>query len=1122
MLNAFYEALYYKRRSVMKMMRIMKITAILFLVCCLQVSARVSSQGITLNVKNAPLDKVFQKIKEQTGYTFIYTETMLRVAKKVSMDVTNSTLPEALSICFASQPFTYKIINQTVVLQPKQQTVVAISTVMALPPPPPTEIHGRVVNQQGQPLQNVSVLIAGTEIGTTTDNDGRFTISVSNVKNTALEISSVGYQTKTIKVTGQTEINITLEQEVSGLNEVVIVGYGTVKKSDLTGAVASINGDQLKTAGVSSVTKALQGRLAGVQVESAGGDPGSGMRVLVRGVGTWNNNDPLYIVDGVQVENIDNLNPNDISNISVLKDASAAAIYGSRAANGVVLVTTKSGTSGKVSINMKASYGVQQLPHKLDLLNAKEYATVINAANDAAGLPHLDFFKNPDSFGVGTDWQKEIFQVAPIQNYYFGIGGGKAGSTYNVSFGYLNQEGIVKSTGYSRFNLRIKSQTTKGRFTLGETVILSEGKRNLLNSSWGGYGGNPVGSATLMIPNFKMYDSTAIGGYGGAYGPVANVGNPVAQQNLIDPKTQTTNIVIDVFAKVDLFKGLYYKLNLGYTNSLANDYNYVKRYTIGQFFNNPTNNLSEGSSRNPFMMLEHTLHYENTFGKNDIQALAGYTMQENKFRSMSATTKDLPDGISVLSAGAGATYTAGLASENTLLSLLGRIIYSYDNRYILTGTFRRDGSSRFTPENRYGNFPSIAVAWNIANERFFSSLVPKAKVSSLKLRASYGILGNQLFADYAYIPLISLSQNYVVGTDQRLWYGATQTSIASTNIKWESTGTFDIGLDAGLFDNKMSFTADYYNKKTTDVLLGVPLPGSVGSVDNPVANAGAIINQGLELALSYAGGRQFKYNINGNFTVNKNRVLSLAAGKPIINETTTTLVGGPVGAFYLIKTDGIFNSQQEVQSYKNKAGNLIQPNAAPGDIRFVDANGDGIISNADKVYRGSPFPKFIYGFGFNGSWKGIDLSMFVQGTHGNKIYNWLQSDLENVGAPPHNWSKSVLKGWTPDHHTNFPRVISTDPNNNGRASDRFLEDGSYLRMKTMELGYTFNPDVLNPAGIKFLRVYISAENLFTITKYLGYNPDLGRTGSILNRGVDNGSLSYPLSRSFILGIQLDL
>ncbi|MGQ8335339.1 TonB-dependent receptor [Sunxiuqinia sp. A32] len=1064
---------------------------------------------LNLNVQNMTVKNVLKLIEDQSEYTFMYNATKIDVYREVDLNVEESNIEDILEKIFGRENVSYTIINRHIIISSGMNDFMQQEK----------SISGKVSDSSGSPLPGVTVVMKGTTQGTITNEDGIYFLS--NVRSDdVLIFSFVGMKTQEIPVGDQTKINVKLVEETVGIEEVVAIGYGTVKKSDLTGAVGSIRGDKLPILGESSVSKALQGVLAGVQVESAGGDPGTGMRVLIRGVGTWNNNDPLYVLDGVQVANIDNINSSDIASISVLKDASAAAIYGSRAANGVVLVTTKSGTAGKTSMGVNAYFGVQQLPHKMDVLNAEEFAQVDNAAHDAAGVPRLDFLKEPGSNGVGTDWQDEIYRIAPIQNYDLSVSGGGKESNYSVSFGYLRQEGIVKETNYSRYNLRVKSQTTLGRLTIGETVLVSNENRKLILSGWGGLGGNAVGAALHMIPNFDIYDSNAIGGYAGAYGQVSNVENPVALLNLKDPKSQTTDIMVNAYAQVDLISGLFYKLNLGYTNSLVADYLYTKRYQVGQFFTNPTNNLTEGSSRNPFMMAENTLNYEKTFGKHNIRGLAGYTMQKNQYRNISATAQGLPDGIAVLDAGQGTKYNGGSETENTLVSEFGRIDYTYDQRYMLTVNFRRDGSSRFSQKYRYGNFSSVAVAWNIAKEQFFSTLV--SKVSSLKLRGSYGKLGNQLIPDYVYIPVIRLNQNWVAGTDQHLWPGAIQTDLAAPDIQWESTKTFDIGLDLSVFNNKINLTADYYNKETSGILVGMPIPGSVGANNEPTVNAGNIRNRGLELALSYAGGHEFRYNINGTLSINRNRVLSLAGGRPLHGPVNITKEGGPVGAFYLIKTDGIFNSEQEVQSH-NKDGNLIQPNAAPGDIRYVDANGDGMISSADQVYCGDPSPKFSGGIGFNISWKGFDLSAFMQGTYGNKIYNGIgRNQMVLYVGNEGNVLSSLLDSWTPDHHTNIPRLILTDPNNNSRYSDRFLEDGSYLRMKTMQLGYTFNSNMIKPVGFSSLRVYVSSDNVFTITNYSGYNPDIGRGGSVLNRGVDFESVAYPLARTIALGVQLGL
>jgi TonB-linked SusC/RagA family outer membrane protein len=989
-----------------------------------------------------------------------------------------------------------------------------------------TAVTGTVTDSTGTPLPGVSITEKGKATGTVTQTNGKYTLTVSS-PSAVLVYTFIGYQSQEVPLNGRGNVNVQMQQGSKQLGELVVVGYGSIRKSDLTGAVASIKGTDLVTAGVNNVSKALQGRIAGVQVESAGGNPGSGTRVLIRGVGTLNNNSPLYIVDGVQVTGIDNLMPSDIASIEVLKDASAAAIYGSRAANGVVLVTTKSGAAGKTAISVNAYYGVQKLGKKLGVLNAREWANVSNAAHDAAGIARLNIARNPDSLGAGTDWQDEIYRTAPVQSYELNISGGKEGSNYSISGGYFNQEGIVKVTGYNRLNLRVKSETTKGRFRIGETIILSREKTITMPGGWGGQGGNPVGSAVKMIPVFQVYDPTAIGGYAGAYGPVVNVANPVAQLNLESIWNRYTSVTTNAFAEVSLFKGLTYKFNLGYIYTGGQTYDYARRYEVGTLFNHATNDLTEKRDERNFVMAENTLNYNNTFGRHRIQALAGYALQSSRYRSDSAAAQDLPDGVDVLGAAAGVRTSGGYELESGLLSILGRVVYSYDDRYLLTASFRRDGSSRFSPAHRYGNFPSIALGWNISNEEFFKPLTNT--ISQLKLRSSYGILGNQEMADYQYMATIGTNLNYVIGADQHKWYGAIQRALVDPNIKWENTSTFNVGVDVGFLDNSLTLTADYYIKHTTDILMNLPIPGSVGSTSNPVMNAGAIFNRGVEISAAYNGhAGKLTYGVNATFAADRNKVDKLIGGLPLYggqpthhgSSTTTTREGGAVGAFYLIKTDGIFNSQEEIDAHRDKNGQLIQPNASPGDIRFVDANGDGIISDEDKQLDGSAFPKFAFGLGFNAQWNGFDFNMFFQGTYGNKIYNGLRMDLDGMNLE-FNYSKATLNAWTPQNHTDFPRAVIDDPNYNTRVSDRFLENGSYIRLRSLQLGYTLPGALLKRVGVDGLRAYLSFDNLFTITGYDGYNPDLGRTASILDRGVDYGHVGYPLSRTATFGVQLN-
>ncbi|SHM42109.1 TonB-linked outer membrane protein, SusC/RagA family [Chitinophaga jiangningensis] len=990
------------------------------------------------------------------------------------------------------------------------------------------KITGKVTEDgTSQPVFGASIQVKGTTRGAITDEKGQFSLSVN--PGDKLLVSSMEFESQEVTVGAENTIHIVLKKSTAGLNEVVIIGYGTVKKKDLTGSIATLKGGDIKTEGASNVSRALQGKLAGVTVEAAGGDPGAGMRILVRGVGTFNNANPLYLVDGVQVNNINNIAPGDIESMDVLKDASAAAIYGSRAANGVVLVTTKSGKNGPPVIQFNANFGSQKLIKKYDVLNAQEWATVSNMAHDNAGLARLDIAANPNQLGAGTDWQDAIYRTAMMQQYNLSVSGGTEHTRYSFSGQYNDQDGIVDVTGYKRYGIREKTETTKGRLKVGQSLILTRENWTKMPGGWGGQGGNPVGSAVKMIPVFNIYDENAIGGYSGASGPVVNVANPVAQLHLEDITTNVTSIIANAFAELTILPELKYKFNLGYTDAFISHKDYTRRYEVGGLFANPTNNLAQASNRYNLVMAENTLNYAKDFGKHSFQALAGYAYQKYVRDSSASAKNDLADGISELDNGAIISAVSGNKLVSTLVSLLGRVIYSYDNRYLLTASFRRDGSSRFAPAYRYGNFPSIAAGWNISNEKFWS--LSPASVSMLKLRGSYGILGNQEFDDYGYAAVINSNINYVNG-NQSKWFGAIQTTYASPYLKWENTETVDVGIDAAFLHDKLTLTADYFRKNTTDLLLKVPIPGSAGSAADPFVNGGNILNKGVEMGIGYNDKvGAVSYSVRGTFSSIKNKVLALgtgtqqiAGGQPTHHgaDATLTQAGGEIAAFYLIKSLGIFQSQEEIDAYKGKDGQLIQPSAKPGDIKFFDANGDGTISNADRLDMGSSFPSFEYGLGINLNAYNFDLNLFLQGTQGNKIYNGLRQDLEGMNLE-YNYARTTLNAWTPTNtNTDMPRAVIDDPNFNARTSSRFLENGSYFRFKTLQLGYTVPTRLLERAKISSLRAYLSADNLFTITKYKGFNPDIGRSGSILDRGVDFGHVSYPLARTLSVGIQLSL
>jgi TonB-dependent starch-binding outer membrane protein SusC len=977
-------------------------------------------------------------------------------------------------------------------------------------------------SKTNQKIPGVTVTIKGSTNATVTDFDGTYKINVANSKET-LVFSYIGYTTIEEAVNGRAVINVSLNEESNALNEVVIIGYGSVKKSGATGAISSLKAKQLDAQSNTNLGSAIQGKVAGVSVESAGGSPGSGTRIQIRGAGSLNNNNPLILVDDIQVTSMNNLSPTDIESIEVLKDAAAAAIYGSRAANGVIIITTKSGKKGDIKVTLDVFGGFASVSKKLSLLNQEEWAKVSNAAYTAAGKAPLYIALNPEAGGAGVNYQDEIFTTAPTQNYSLGFLGGSDNLKYSMSLNYFNQEGIIKETNYERFNIRVKSDYKKGIFKIGETILLTKEKRKELPGV-PGQGRNVLGSAITMIPGFAIYDENATGGYGGASGPVTDIFNPVAALNLFDVTSDIYQALLNTYVEASFFDGFKYKLNFGATVSQLKRDNYTPRYEVGGFFKNLDNDLAHLDEFNLYTQVENTLNYTKSFGKNYVNALVGYTIYNNTFKSVTSSVSGIPDNIHTLS-GAIQPATSGFNRQNNLVSYLGRVIYSYDSKYTLSATIRRDGSSRFSPDNKWGNFPSVAAAWGIGKETFFTNL--KTPITDLKLRASYGVLGNQEIGDYQYLGLITSGISYGIGEPNTLWNGNIQTNSPAVGLKWESTATSDFGLDLDLWNGKLEYTFDYFKKQTSDLLLRVPIPLSVGSNNNPYTNAGNVTNKGYEMSLTYNEKiKDFNFSITANISSIKNNVDELSTGSQVVEGSsgsfhgapvTYSKVGYPIYSFFLVDTDGLFRSQAEIDAH-SKNGTLIQPNAQVGDIRYIDYNGDGEINGEDRQYKGSAFPKFEYGLRFQGDWRGIDCTIALQGTQGNKIYNGNNTDLETVRANI-NYASSTLDSFTFNPNSNFPRLDIDDKNNNSADySDRFLEDGSYLRIKTIQIGYTIPNSITKQAAVDKCRIYFAGDNIYTFTKYKGYNPDVS-ADALGGRGIDYKS--YPLSKTILFGMQIN-
>ena len=991
-------------------------------------------------------------------------------------------------------------------------------------------VKGTVKDAENNPVIGATVVVKGTTIGTTTDIDGNYTINVNPGQ--VLEFSYVGMQQSAVTVGNKNVINITMA-DGELLDEVVVIGYGTVKKSHLTGAVSSVSGKDLQASIARSASSALQGRVAGVSVSSATGQPGQDMNINIRGISSLSSTKPLYVIDGVYGD-INMVDPNDIQSLEVLKDASAAAIYGSRAANGVVLITTKGGrTDMPTRIEVNAYSGVQTVAKTMEVMNTAEYLAFSKQCNLGQNIPE---FVNGN--GIDTDWQKETFHTAPVTKVSLNVSGGGKSSTYNVSGSYLNQKGIVKTTGYEAWNIRTKNTFSafNNHLRMGSTVLLKMWNKDYDDLSYS--------SALRNLPMVPVYDEAnpkyGHWGYVPSWGKGAD--NPVGWVEAHDYQRHGVDILLNGYAEVDLgLKGLKYKLNIGAERLQRRGYNHTSPFYFGPYSEYNLNKLDENHQWDGTWMIENTLHYDNTFGKHTVSGLLGYSSQRYNYRRISAGREGLTNGIYVLDNGSSDKQTnGGSAAANTLVSLFARGMYSFDNRYMVSASVRRDGSSKFADGHRYGVFPSASVGWNIMNEQFFESA--KEKVDELKLRVSYGTLGNlNGVGNYATQNVVNSGYNAVQGNSW--WLGSTTGAawVSPEDLTWEKTKTFNVGADVAILNNKLSLTADYFIQRTDGLLLGINQPGSAGMSGTPTYNAAVVENKGLEISLNHRNTvGELYYHVGVNLSAIKNNLKEITTptkqeftgyNPHAKGDITWAKVGKPIGSFYLVKTDGIFQNQAEIDAYVNAKGKKIQPNAVPGDLKFIDYDGDGDIDNLDQQYCGSPFPKLSMGLTMGVEYKGIDLNLFFDGNFGNKIYNGMRFYSSYMDGGMQNLSKEMLNAWTETNtNTDIPRYVTgTDLNNTGWAiTDRWLENGSYFRLKTLELGYTLPKAWTSKALLQSVRIYTAMDNLFTITGYKGYTPDLGvnngdgatgQSDNVMTRGCDDGR--YPTARSFTFGLQVN-
>ena len=1095
---------------------------------------------INVNFTTGKLSQVFETVEKQTSLSFVYDENEIDLSRQIKLKQGQQSLYSVLKSVSdqAKLRFTQK---KNIILVISEPSPAAAQVKMDVQEKPP--VSGIVTDSAGTPLQGVTVSLKGGKMAVQSDESGKFTIDVP--ANSVLIFTNVGYKTLEVPVNGLNSLTIRLTRSREELSEVVIVGYQARKRTDLSGAMSEVN-----VAGISklpdlSVDQALQGKVPGVRITQNTGQPGDGVIVRIRGVGTINDNNPLFIIDGVPTKDgINFLSGNDIESIVVLKDASSAAIYGSRAANGVVLITTKSGKSGKAQISYDGYGGFQTHGDLPKMTNTSEYVELYNEAadNDNAGVtnPALIRPKIPSGLSLpNTNWMDAIFHNGRIESHQVSVRGGSDKVLYYVSGNYFSQDGIIINSWYNRYSLLSKLQIKlTDKLTLANNINVSYSKKNMIGSSGDGYGGNGgsvVRYALFRTPAIPVFDSAGVYSDLPQYPAFFGDGyNPVALAKFTDNKETEYRIFGNVYAEYKFMNNLRFKSDLGIDAIVTEGKRFDKNYGTNLRINNPSR-LAVGTTNNMNLIWNNTINYFKTFsGKHQLNILAGTEAIANKIHFHEGTDRDFPNQspqFRYIGNGSGLIGSTGATesqSESALFSLFGNVNYNYKNLYLLSANIRRDGSSRFGPENQYGTFYSGSAGWNIHNTQFIKDHVPQ--ISKLKLRASYGQLGNQEIPDYGFVSIIGNKYNYPLGNPQQSNPGSTVSTRGNPQVKWESSTQADAGLDLGLWQDKLSITFDYYIKTTSDMLIPVPFPLIGGSANPPYLNAGKVQNKGFETEINFSNSEhKLKYTLVGNFSALANKVLSLSNGQPIASgridnnyNATLTAVGHPIGSFYLYEQEGIFQSDADVFAHAYQGKNI-----RPGDVKFKDQNGDGVIDEKDRIFLGSAIPKFTFGATANLEYQNFDFSIFFQGQYGNKIYSQVNMDIEGFYRPFNITQRVYDQRWHGEGTSNtMPLVSFRDASNNKYPSSRFLEDGSYVRLKNVQLGYSIPENLLKRIHVKRLRVYVTGQNLWTLTKFTGLDPEMNVSDNVkkdtyggdVAAGIDWGT--YPSARSYIVGINL--
>lgn len=1118
-----------------------KLTCImcLFTLFCMNMSAGGQNRGLlTLDFENAPLGEIIEAIKGQSDYLFI--NKGVDVTMSASIFAENESMEKICEMLFTPVNIKYTIDGSTVIIENM---------------PEPVEVTGTVNDADGQPVPGVAVLIKGTTAGTTTDLDGRFSLKASPAN--TLVFSCIGFENQEITVGNRTVLKVRLNEDSVLLESVVVIGYGVVNARDVTTAISSIKAEDIQNQAISDFRQSMVGKMPGVQVMQTSGDPEGSVMIRVRGTRSATaGNDPLYIVDGVPMENgLNNLNSNDIESMEVLKDASSAAIYGSRGSNGVILITTKKGHSDRLSVSYDGYYGLEQVSKKIDLMNAYEYAQLSKEAHDAAYLDlnpggtapngsrpesfmnypvELIPYLNGEAGLTDTDWQDAIFRNANTTSHNISISRNTENVNYFISGNYYYKEGIIINSDFERYSFRLNLDGKYKRFKYGINFSPSYSKSNKVNAS-GSYGsGGIVQSALTSCPIWPVYNEDGSFNFqGNGYWRIGNdyqhneILNPVALATLQSEVIDRISMTGRAFMGLDIWKGLSFQTSVGgsFYGAIDNKYRSSELPLLGKEYydakSNPTGYASSGFYFN--WLIENQLTYDRTFGEHSLNVVLVQSAQKETYKTLNVTATDYPNDYNQTIGGGTVSDGDSKTEQWSLASYLARVQYNYKGKYMLSAAIRADGSSRFGKNNRWGYFPSASAAWRISGEPFFKETPQLSWVSDLKLRASYGQTGNFQIGNYRHLATMS-PDDYILGTGAgSLASGYKPSDVENPDLTWEKTSMFNVGADLSVLQGYFNLTAEYYYANTTDMLLEVPIPHLTG-YSNTLMNIGKVNNRGWELsassAHSFANG--ISYSVNANWARNVNEVMALGANDtPIIESGSVdhayyiTQVGEPIGSYYLLVQDGIFRNEEDLKAYPHVSS------ARPGDFRFVDVDGDGAIDlEKDRTIVGNYMPDFTYGFGGTFAYRGIDFAVAFQGVYGNEILNLNRRYLDNMEGNT-NGTRAALNRWKSatdigDGNTN--RANRKQTGNNSRTSTWHIEDGSYLRLQNIALGYTLPEKWTQKFFVQKLRVYLSAQNLFTWTEYSGYNPEVSGSSSALTPGEDYGT--YPLAKTYMVGLNI--